>query len=143
MPKIRSMRGFEVGCVVCLLVGAFGCQAKISPDSVLGDPLPLSAYPAISVEPQLASVLVSDGDRILWEQGSRGRAASLTVPVRSIADVRIPIQHRALWFDERGAEIGSTQWRRMVLEPQLEQQIQVNSLSSEAQSWRLEIRSTR
>ncbi|MEQ8850342.1 MAG: hypothetical protein RIB32_01010 [Phycisphaerales bacterium] len=141
------MRGFE--CVVLgVAVGAAatltGCQPlKVAPDSAMQDPLPVESYPAIAVHPALAQVIVTDFARIQWTPGQAGEVASLEVPVRSIAQNPVWVQHRALWFDASEMQVGATEWQRTFLEPQFEQRFSANSGSDEVRYWRLEIRPAR
>lgn len=141
---MRMIKMLAACSVAGAAMGVAGCQpTKIAPNSALQDPLPVEQYPSIAVHPALAGAIVSDFARIGWTPGSPGQVASLEVPVRSIAQNPVWIQHRALWFDADEMQIGASEWQRVFLEPQFEQRFRANSGSDAVRYWRLEIRPAR
>ncbi len=140
--RVIKCAGLMAAVGVALTLAA--CQpTKIAPDSAMQDPLPVEQYPAIAVHPALAEVIVTDFARIQWAPGTAGEVASLEVPVRSIAQNPVWVQHRALWFDASEMQVGASAWQRTFLEPQFEQRFSANSGSDEVRYWRLEIRPAR
>jgi uncharacterized protein YcfL len=123
-----------------------GCGKTISPNSARPDPLPGAYYPKIAIEGAFRDKIVTPVDRIVFTPGteaaagSAGTPASVAVPIRSLVRHEVWTQHRFLWFNAQGIQVGDTGWRRALLEPQIEQQFQATSATGEAQDWRMEIR---
>ena len=120
-----------------------GCQSPNSPAGAVGDPLPAAHYPAITVPPSMQDYVVTTEERIVWTPGTETTPASVSVPIRSLSRHSAHVQYRFLWFNTQGAQIGETGWKFTTLTPQVEQQLQGNSHTGEAQAWRLEIRGAR
>ena len=118
-------------------------QAPIAPNSARTDPLFFELYPGIAVDPWFKDKIVTTPERITFTPASSDQAATIMVPLRSLASNEAWVQYRFLWFDDAGVQVGETGWQRTKLVPQYEQQFQAASVSADTVAWRMEVRVAR
>ncbi|MEM1166300.1 MAG: DUF1425 domain-containing protein [Planctomycetota bacterium] len=136
-------RSRAVTLVLASLAGGFtltGC-APATPVAPAIDPV--AYYPQLVIEPSLYKFLVVDYGNVVVEPRTSMTPLRVLVPVRSQARQQFSVQHRYIWYDDRGREIGDTGWRFAAMEPGLREQFTQNATSQDAVDWVLEIRSAR
>lgn len=128
---------------VAFLCGMPGCaQDKVrGPSTANIDQLAPENYPKLVIEePALAKVMAVTPARVVVDRPA-DRPMSVTVPVRSIADNTMRVQYRYIWFDDKGREVRTGEWRREVFAPRVERQLQGAAVDMKSTDWRLEVRS--
>lgn len=128
--------------VLIIVSGAVSCRA-VQPTAAPGDPVNAEDYAQIQIERDLRRWIVVDYDTINFVPATNVTPAKLTVPIRSVARRELRTQHRVLWFDDQGRQIGETDWKYAALESSVQTQFQANSISTDAADWRMQIRVSR
>jgi len=119
-----------------------GCDSVKAPPGVGRDTIPYGAYPNVTATDDLHRRLGVDPPIV--EAGTEERAMQVTVPVRSLSDTPMEIQHRFIFYDRLGREVRSNQgWVFQHMEPRLQVQMHAAALETAAVNWRLEIRLAR
>lgn len=133
-----------LGLISAVLLGGMpGCaQDKVrGPSTANIDQLAPENYPKLVIEePALAKVMAVTPARVVVDRPA-DRPMSVTVPVRSIADNTMRVQYRYIWFDDKGREVRTGEWRREVFAPRVERQLQGAAVDMKSTDWRLEVRS--
>ncbi|MEL7472538.1 MAG: hypothetical protein AAGK04_04410 [Planctomycetota bacterium] len=126
------------------------CEAPPPPaaPTARADALPPENYPRITVEPGLNDWILVVYDGILQRGGPDAdgfvrEPMFVQTPIRSAANEQITIQHRYLWFDDRGELLHDGGWRFTPVELGVQTLLSGNALDFETTGWRLEIRSAR
>lgn len=130
---------------LALAAAAGGCanRREVAPPMGRPDSVTHASYPNVVVEPGLNRFVRVDYQDISVREGSATTPMQVVTPIRSVAKRQMAIQYRYLWFDADTRQIGETGWRFAALEPGTQIMAQANSVSGEADSWRLEVRSAR
>ncbi len=129
-------------CAAALAAAAFsGCgSTDIAPSAGLGDPYPPPlSDPRISVlAPDLQqwlsfhpAAVVNDGERPM----------QVDVPVRNLSDQLYLIDYRILFYDDNGLQLEpGMNWRMEALRGKQTVRLRARALSSDADSYRLEVK---
>ena len=134
--------GALLACLVLITVLPAGCDqpADISPGAGMGDP-----YPAPLNDPQISilapdlrqwlafhpATVVSDGDRPMHVQ----------VPVRNLAEKKYLVDYRFIFYDANGMQMDPIMgWSMVALRPKQTQYLTARALSTDAESYRLEVK---
>ena len=72
-----------------------------------------------------------------------GRLLYVTVPIRSASNLTIYLDYRVTFFDEMGQPLNQTSWFTKTLEPNVPDQITVNSMSPRAADFQVDFRYAR
>lgn len=148
MTRCRVLCSAARGAMLALIAlpmiaGLGGCQADTSPPMGQGDfyPAPLND-PQISVlgEDLRASIvfqhatIVRDGERPMLVQ----------TPVRNLAERQYLIEYRYMFYDERGIEQSPAMpWTFTAMDPKQIVRLSGSAMSTDAKSYRLEVRWSR
>ena len=129
-------KNISVAAIFALLLLA-GCGNPINP------PIEGRSDPFVPPQPEFA-------DGALREQTAIGRIVVTTdsagllhvdVPIRSTNDMQIIIDYRVTFVDQNSVPLGPpTGWTAVTLPPNVTQDIQVNSSSSRATDFRMDLR---
>ncbi len=129
-------------CAAAVAAAAFsGCRSTdIAPSAGLGDPYPPPlSDPQISVlapdlQPWLSfhpAAVVNDGERPM----------QVDVPVRNLSDQLYLIDYRILFYDDNGLQLEpGMDWRMEALRAKQTVRLRARALSSDADSYRLEVK---
>ena len=129
-------------CAAAVAAAAFsGCESTdIAPSAGLGDPYPPPlSDPQISVlapdlQPWLSfhpAAVVNDGERPM----------QVDVPVRNLSDQLYLIDYRILFYDDNGLQLEpGMDWRMEALRAKQTARLRARALSSDADSYRLEVK---
>ena len=129
--------------VLGVALGLGGCKTQdpnMPPGSPGADTLP--GYPQIVAMDGLGRWIV--GEPAIVEHDP-GKLMRVTQPIRSITDTQhLRVQYRFVYLDSSGRPMrAQEEWRYIVIPARTQVFLDGNSLSTEAQDWRLEIRSAR
>jgi hypothetical protein len=122
------------------LSAAVGCQTDISPSPGMGDPVPAPVNdPVITIlAPELRpwlgfhpAIIVNDGHKPM----------SVETPMRNMTVNRYFVDYRFLFYNAAGQELTPAMgWQMVALEPKQLVRLKGKALSTEADSYRLEIK---
>jgi uncharacterized protein YcfL len=119
-----------------------GCTpTQRGPISAAADPIPLEAYPKITVPYALAPYIVAAPTTV-----QEGGVLKVTTPIRLTSNPGqwAKVQYRYIFLDSRGLPVRSQpEWQPITLEPHQQVFLSANSLDTNATDWRLEIRPQR
>ena len=126
--------------VTALLAAAAGCQTDISPSPGMGDPVPAPVNdPVITIlAPELRpwlgfhpAIVVNDGERPM----------TVETPMRNMTYKRYFLDYRYLFYNAAGQELTPAMgWQFINLESKQLVRLKGKALSTEATSYRLEIK---
>lgn len=69
-----------------------------------------------------------------------GRLLFVTVPIRSASNLKLYVDYRVTFFDSAGAVIEQTGWMNKTLEPNVPDQVVVNSKTPRAANFQVDVR---
>jgi uncharacterized protein YcfL len=129
--------------VVLTACALAGCASprQTGPIPAANDPIPLEAYPKITVPYALAPYIVAAPTTVV-----EGGVLKVTTPIRLTSNPGqwAKVQYRYIFLDSRGLPVRSQpEWQPATLEPHQQVFLSANSLDSNATDWRLEIRPQR
>lgn len=122
--------------------GAAGCQSEpdINPSPGMADPIgaPYNDPQIAVLAPELRegigfhpAIVVDDGEHPM----------DVTVPVRNLTNQQYHLQYRFIFYDEYGRELEPVMgWDRAFMERKQTQRWNANALSTDAKSYRLEVK---
>jgi len=123
-----------------MLVTSCTAPPDLSPPTGMGDP-----YPAPENDPRIAiltpdlrpwlgfhtAIVLDDGEHPMHVQ----------IPVRNLAEKTYLIDYRILFYDASGFELSPTMgWRMVDLRPKQTARLDGKAMSTDAASWRVEIK---
>ncbi len=129
--------------VISALVVFGGCQADTSPPMAQGD-----FYPAPMNDPQI-SVLGEDLRSIIVFQNASivrdgERPMVVQTPVRNLAERHYLIEYRYMFYDDRGIEQSPAMpWTFAAMDPKQIVRLSGSAMSTDAKTYRLEVRWSR
>jgi hypothetical protein len=137
---MNAVKCSMIALAMAALLSLGGCQTDISPSPGLGDPVPAPVNdPVITIlAPELRpwlgfhpSIVVNDGQRPM----------SVETPMRNMTEKRYFIDYRFLFYNAAGQELTPAMgWHFVNLEPKQLVRLKGKALSTEATSYRLEIK---
>lgn len=123
------------------LVGS-GCDTVRAPSTPTLDQLPAQSYPKVAVlDGYLAKSLAIDPTMVVVTPSDGSNPMSVSVPIRSLVDNTMRMEHSFIWFDVQGREVRRTVWKRQDVDPRVQIKLQSNAIDTRSVDWRLEIRS--
>jgi hypothetical protein len=117
-----------------VLLTLFGCGVN---PPIQGRQDPYAPPQVTFTDPDL-SRLTAIGTPILTRD--QGGLLHVQVPIRSTGDRQMIIDWRATFFDKSGAVVWKTDWTDKTLAPNVQDQIQFNSTTSQAADFQLDLR---
>ena len=135
-PLLKSFKHSLPWCALAMGVMALGCADTVKPpilarqdpyqrEQVHIDSLDLRRHTAVEA-PQLAR----DDAGLLY----------VTLPIRATTDLKLYVDYRVTFFDRAGQPINQTGWFHKTLTPNTPDQITVNSTSSRAADFQMDLR---
>jgi hypothetical protein len=138
--KFSVIRTALMVLALAVLGGGVGCQTDISPSPGMGDPVPAPVNdPVITIlAPELRpwlgfhpAIIVNDGHNPM----------TVETPMRNMTVNRYFVDYRFLFYNAAGQELTPAMgWQMVALEPKQLVRLKGKALSTEADSYRLEIK---
>jgi uncharacterized protein YcfL len=136
-PTVMTV-SLALGCAMF----AGGCDTVHAPSTPTLDKLPAQAYPKVAVlDGELARALAIDPSMVVVTPTDGNNPMSVSVPIRSLVDNTMRMEHCFIWFDAQGREVRRTVWKRQDIDPRVQIKLQSNAIDTRSVDWRLEIRS--
>lgn len=126
---------------LCACAGSGGCQTvNTAPSPGLGDP-----YPAPMNDPQISVLSPELQPWIRFQPAyvtqDGKRPMSVEVPARNLTDRQYLIEYRFLFYNDEGVELSPVMsWAFQPLDPKQVVRLKGKALSTEAETYRLEVR---
>jgi uncharacterized protein YcfL len=129
--------------VIAMVAFAGGCKTNTAPSPGMGDPYPAPMNdPQISVlSPELQRWLVFQ-PAIITKDGQR--PMTVEVPVRNTTYNQYLIEYRILFYDRHGRELSPVMgWEFASLDPKQVVRLKRSAMTTEAETYRMEVRWSR
>lgn len=123
---------------VLLILSAMGCGVRAP---IEGQHDPFTPPQVTFADPRLAK-RTAIGTPVLTRD-PQSQLLYVQVPIRNLTDHQFPVDYRVKFVDRNGQVLNETGWAHKYLAPNVPDQISVNSLSSRAADFQLDLREAR